>query len=271
MRRSAPAVVALAALAGLLLVGCGPASPTPANDTATVTAGPALQGELTVFAAASLTGAFTEIADDFESAHPGVTVTLNFAGSSALVTQLDEGADADVFASADEATMVKAQDADLTDGDSEIFATNTLEIAVPPGNPADIASFADLAMPGLALVVCAPQVPCGAATQRVADAVGVTLSPVSEEGSVTDVLGKVAAGEADAGVVYRTDVAAATDTVEGIAFAEAADAVNRYPIATLAGSAHPAAAAAFAAFVMGESGQATLARFGFGAGDAANG
>lgn len=265
MRRAAALATSLV-VAGLLLTGCGPASETP-SPTASTASGDALAGDITVFAAASLTGTFTEIADAFEDAHPGVHVTLNFAGSSALVTQLTEGAPADVFASADEANMTKAQDAGLVDGDPEIFASNTLEIAVPPGNPAGIGSFDDLDQPGLRLVVCAPQVPCGAATLQVAELAGVTLTPVSEENAVTDVLGKVAAGEADAGVVYRTDVIAAGDSVEGVEFPESDFVINHYPIATLADSSAPTVAAAFAAFVRGSQGREILAAAGFGDGD----
>lgn len=263
MTRGFAATVAAVAVT-TILVGCGAAS-EPAGSSSASASADALQGEITVFAAASLTETFTDIADAFEKAHPGVTVTLNFAGSSALVTQLSEGAPADVFASADEANMAKATDAALVAGDPVLFASNTLEIAVPPGNPAGISSFADLAAPGLNLVICAPQVPCGAATQTVAADVGVTLAPVSEESAVTDVLGKVASGEADAGVVYRTDIAAAGDSVEGIPFDEAGEAVSRYPIAVLAGSGAPDVATAFVAFVTGAQGRAVLSAAGFGA------
>lgn len=264
MRRGLAAAAALAVVAAVSLAGCGPASDSASTPTATETAD-ALRGDVTVFAAASLTGTFTEIADAFEEAHPGVTVTLNFAGSSALVTQLIEGAPADVFASADEANMTKAADADLVAGNPVLFASNTLEIAVPPGNPANISSFTDLAAPGLNLVICAPQVPCGAVAQAVATDLGITLAPVSEESSVTDVLGKVSSGEADAGVVYRTDIQSAGDGVVGIPFDESSTAVNRYPIAVLSGSGAPDVAAAFVAFVSGPEGQAVLSAAGFGA------
>ena len=160
-------------------------------------------------------------------------MTFNFAGSSDLVAQIQQGAPGDVFASADEANMEKLTADDLQGSDPQAFASNTLEIAVPPGNPADMQSFQDLAEPGLKLVICAPEVPCGAATQKVAEAAGVTLKPVSEEQSVTDVLAKVTSGEADAGLVYVTDVMAAGDEVEGIEFPESVAAVNVYPIATL--------------------------------------
>ena len=251
--------VVVAALA-LALAGCAaqPAGPrTPDAD--------ALAGSITVFAAASLTGAFTGLARDFESRHPGTTVALNFAGSSDLATQLTEGAPADVFASADEKNMTKATDAGLGVGEPVDFATNVLEIAVAPGNPDGIDRLADLDDPHVATVVCAPAVPCGSATAAVAAAAGVALSPVSEESSVTDVLGKVVSGEADAGIVYVTDVLAAGDTVEGVAIDEADRAVNTYPIVALRRSAEPALARAFVAFVAGPDGRRVLHAAGFGA------
>ena len=161
-------------------------------------------------------------------------------------------------------TWPNFEDADLVDGEPVDFATNELEIAVPPTNPAGIADLADLADPGVKLVVCAPHVPCGAATVTVEKAADVTLNPVSEEASVTDVLGKVTSGEADAGLVYVTDVIAAGNAVDGIPFAESADAVNTYPIATLTGSEAADVAEAFVAFILGETGQSVLADAGFG-------
>ncbi|WP_395656823.1 molybdate ABC transporter substrate-binding protein [Nocardioides sp.] len=241
---------ALLALA-LPLAACGGAS-DDAGSTDTVT----------VYAASSLTAAFGEIAQDFEADHDGVEVKLSFGGSSDLVTQIQNGAPADVFASADTATMDELVADDLTAADPQDFATNTLEIAVPPGNPAGISSFADLAKPGVQLVVCAPEVPCGAAAQQVADDAGVTLEPVSEEQSVTDVLGKVTSGEADAGLVYVTDVQAAGDDVEGITFPESAGVVNTYPIAPVKGAGD--LAQQFVEFVLGDTGQQVLADAGFG-------
>jgi molybdate transport system substrate-binding protein len=256
MRRAAAAAAVLVAGA-LALSGCA-ATPTSVAPSA----GP--EGEITVFAAASLGGAFTELAEQFEAANPGTTVRLNIAGSADLATQIIEGAPADVFASADEKNMAKVIDAGLVDGNPVDFATNALEIAVPPGNPAGIDTLADLAAPGVKLVVCAPEVPCGAATATAAQAGGVTLDPVSEESSVTDVLGKVSSGEADAGLVYVTDVIAAGDAVEGIAFDESAAAVTTYPIAALAPSDASAAASAFVAFITGDEGVAVLGAAGFG-------
>ena len=217
---------------------------------------------LTVYAASSLTATFEEIGEEFEAAHAGVEVAFNFAGSSDLVAQIQEGAPADVFASADEANMEKLTAEDLQGTDPQTFASNTLEIAVPEGNPAGIATFDDLAGDDVNLVVCAPEVPCGAAAQKVAESAGVTLSPVSEEQSVTDVLAKVASGEADAGLVYVTDVIA-SDEVQGIEFPEASAAVNVYPIATVAASANADLAEEFVELVVGETGQGILADAGF--------
>lgn len=220
---------------------------------------------LTVLAAASLTSTFERIADDFEAAHPGTDVRLSFGGSSDLASQIENGAPADVFASADTDVMAGLVADGLTDGDPEPFATNTLEIAVPPGNPAGVRSLADLADPGLRLVVCAPQVPCGAAARRVADRAGLTLRPVSEEQSVTDVLAKVTSGEADAGLVYVTDVRAAGSKVDGIAFEESSSVVNTYPVAVVRGAAQPTLAREFVAAVTGAGGQRVLRDAGFGA------
>jgi molybdate transport system substrate-binding protein len=220
---------------------------------------------ITVFAAASLKSSFTEIGAAFEKANPGVTVTFNFAGSSDLVAQIQQGAPADVFASADTANMDKATDDDLVAGSPTDFATNTLEIATPPDNPADVDSIDDLADPDVKVVLCAPEVPCGAAAVGVEKAAGITISPVSEEQSVTDVLGKVVSGEADAGLVYVTDVKAAGDTVGGVTFPESSSVVNTYPIAPLSGSKHADVAKAFADFVAGDRGRAVLTAAGFGA------
>ncbi|HWV78524.1 MAG TPA: molybdate ABC transporter substrate-binding protein [Isoptericola sp.] len=250
-----PLAAGVAALAVMALAGCG-ASASGTGDAGTTT--------LTVFAAASLKGSFEDLAAQFEAAHEGVDVQLSFAGSSDLVAQIQQGAPADVFASADTANMDKLVADDLV-GDPQDFATNTLEIAVPPGNPAGVETLADLASPGVKLVLCAPEVPCGAASVKVADAAGLDLRPVSEEQSVTDVLGKVTAGEADAGLVYVTDVAAAGDDVEGVELPESAEAVNTYPIAPVADSDRAELARQFVDLVLSSEGQQTLAGFGFAA------
>jgi len=246
----------LRAVAGLVLVltcvtACGNDN-AGGDDTTT----------LTVYAASSLKTSFESIGAEFEAAHAGVHVRFNFAGSSDLVAQVQGGAPADVIATADTANMDKLV-ADQLASAPRAFASNTLEIAVPPGNPADIHGLQDLAGKGIYLVTCAPEVPCGAAAQKAELAAGVILHPVSEEQSVADVLGKVTSGEADAGLVYVTDVLAAGDAVEGVPFAESASAVNVYPIATLPDSRNADLAQQFADLVLGASGQAILQQAGF--------
>jgi molybdate transport system substrate-binding protein len=239
-------------LSMLLISGCG-SSVQPAAE----------QQKIMVFAAASLKKTFTDIGEQFKTENPGDSVEFSFAGSSDLVTQLTQGAQADVFASADTKNMDKAAQAGLLAGDPVNFASNTLTIAVAPGNPKKIASFKDLTQQGLNVVVCAQQVPCGSATQKVEQATGVTLNPVSEESSVSDVLNKVTTGQADAGLVYVTDAKGAGDKVAAVAFPEAAGAVNTYPIAVLKESKNPELARRFVDLVTGESGQKVLSAAGF--------
>jgi molybdate transport system substrate-binding protein len=260
-----PGALLLTGALAASLTACGsgsrdaaPASSSPASGTA------AGSGTLTVFAAASLKQTFGELAQTFEQQHPGTKVALNFAGSSDLATQITEGAPADVFASADTRNMDKLKAASLVAGEPEDFATNVLTIAVPPDNPANISSFADLARPGVTVVVCAPQVPCGAATEKVEAATGTTLKPASEESAVTDVLGKVISGEADAGLVYVTDAQGAAGKVKSVPFQESGEAVNTYPIATVGTSAHQELAAEFVDLVSGEAGRKVLDEAGFG-------
>jgi molybdate transport system substrate-binding protein len=255
-RSATPAAALAATLAALLaLAGCGGASSGDSGGSGTT---------ITVYAAASLTSSFQKIADTFQQDHPGTTVRLSFGGSSDLVSQIQNGAPADVFASADTANMDKLTADHLTDGAPRPFATNHLEIAVPPGDPAGVHTFADLAKPGLRLVVCAPEVPCGAAAQQVARKAGVTLKPVSEEQSVTDVLAKVTSGEADAGLVYVTDVKAAGKKVDGIPFRESSSVTNTYPIAVVQDSPQAALAREFVAAVTGAGGRRVLRAAGFG-------
>lgn len=222
------------------------------------------QTTLTVFAAASLTESFGALKNRFEAQHAGVTVTYNFAGSSALVQQLTNGAKADVFASADQPTMDKAVKADLIDGTPAVFATNRLTIAVAPGNPKGIKGLRDLARGGLTVVVCAPQVPCGAATRKVEQETHVTLTPASEEQDVKQVLTKVEAGDADAGLVYLTDAASAGGKVTRVDFPESAQAVNNYPIAVVKGAPQADLARQFEQLVLSDQGRQELAKAGFG-------
>ena len=242
---------ASAAVLTMVLSACGPAT---MRRTAR---------RSSVFAAASLKSTFTQIGEQFKTDNPGAAVEFSFAGSSDLVTQLTQGAQADVFASADTKNMDKAAQAGLLDGDPVNFASNTLTIAVAPGNPKQVTSFQDLTKPGLTVVVCAPQVPCGSATQKVEEATGVDIKPVSEESSVSDVLNKVTTGQADAGLVYVTDATGAGDKVTAVPFPESADAVNTYPIAALESSEHQELARKFIEAVTGEAGQKTLSAAGF--------
>ncbi|MDZ5144732.1 molybdate ABC transporter substrate-binding protein [Microbacterium testaceum] len=235
----------------VLLAGCASTAPAPAASE------DSLSGTVEVYAAASLQRSFDEIASAFEAAHPGVTVSAVYDGSSTLATQIGEGAPADVFASADEKNMSKVA---AEAPDPRLFAGNTLVIAVPTGNPGGVATLADLAR--MTTVLCAPEVPCGAASATLLSNAGVRVTPASSEQNVTAVLTKVAAGEADAGLVYATDVNG-RDDVETIVPAGADAVVNRYPIAALTDAPNPDAAAAFVAFVLGEDGQRVLADAGF--------
>lgn len=245
-------VATLATLA-LLLAGCAaPAASGPSAPPRT----------LTVFAAASLKGSFEELAAGFEAANPGVDVRVSFAGSGALVDQLQAGAPADVFAAADERTYARAHDAGLV-GPGTLFATNRLTLVVESGNPHHVTGL-DASLTGRRLVICAMGVPCGNATEALARDVGVTLAPVSQEQSVTDVLGKVASGQADVGVVYTTDAAAAGARVTAVPVAGAERHLNRYPIGVTASPAQAALAADFVAHVTGPAGRDVLATFGFG-------
>ncbi|MBC7591508.1 MAG: molybdate ABC transporter substrate-binding protein [Salinibacterium sp.] len=248
--------------AGLLLTGCTTPS---ASSSPTSTAQDTLTGTVTVFAAASLTETFGALADAFEQEHPGVTVVFNFGGSSGLATQIVEGAPADVFAAASGATMTTVTDAALTDGDPTVFVTNTLEIAVPAGNPGAVTGLADFADPDLSIAICAVEVPCGSASKTVFDAAAIVAAPDTLEQDVKAVLTKVELGEVDAGLVYRTDVLAAGDSVEGIEFPEASGAVGKYPIARLAASINKDAATAFIAYVLSPAGMKILTDAGFGA------
>lgn len=243
-------MVAILIVAGALVAGGGCGSGD--GDVATVT----------VFAAASLADAFADVEQAFEAAHPGVSIALNFAGSSSLREQILQGAPADVFASANEANMAQLVAAGVADA-PQVFATNRLEIAVPVGNPAGVGGLADFADEDLVLGLCAPEVPCGELSRQVLTAAGLTPAPDTEEPDVRALLTKVAAGELDAAIVYVTDVLAAGGDVEGIEIASAADVVTSYPIATVGGAGADDVSALFVAFVLGAEGQAILRARGF--------
>ncbi len=253
MKRVLVTVVA----AGLFLSGCSAPTAPASPDSFT--------GTVTVFAAASLTDTFGAIADAFEREHPNVTVALNFGGSSSLATQIIGGAPADVFAAASGATMATVADAGLTVGEPTVFVTNTLEIAVPAGNPGGITGLADFANADLGLALCAVEVPCGAASKSVFDGAGIVAAPDTLELDVRAVLTRVELGEVDAGLVYRTDVIAAGDRVEGIEFPEASTAIGAYPIALLSASTNRVSASAFIAWVLSPAGKEILTDAGFGA------
>ena len=247
---------ALLVVSALVLAGCGSSG---SGDTATPKT-----HTLRVYAASSLTKTFQKVGAEFQREHKGTKVDFVFGGSSDLVAQLQQGAPGDVFASADTANMGKLTGASLNTGDPQDFATNILEIAVPPDNPAKIASFADLAKKGVLLDVCAPEVPCGAATVKLEQVTGVTLKPVSQEQAVTDVLAKVSSGDATAGLVYVTDVKGAGASVKGVPFPEASKVVNTYPIVALKSSKDAALAKDFVDLVVGSKGQSVLQAAGFG-------
>ncbi|WP_420330313.1 molybdate ABC transporter substrate-binding protein [Micromonospora endolithica] len=256
MSRTVRAVVAVVAVVTVAaLAACGGTGPGGGSGGS--------GGAVTVFAAASLTDSFTRIGRDFEAANPGTAVVFNFAGSSALATQIDQGAPADVFAAAAPTPMDTVTRAGNADGEPAVFVRNQLVIAVAPGNPAGVRGLADLARPGLKVALCAEQVPCGAAARRVLDAASVTLTPVTLEQDVRGALAKVRLGEVDAALVYRTDARAAAAEVAAVEFAESAGAVNDYLIVVLADAPHPDGARAFVAYVRSAPARAVLAGAGF--------
>jgi len=250
----------------LVLVGCGMAGGGPGGADAAAPGASddgGLSGTLTVFAAASLTDVFEGLGDRLTADNPDLEVRFNFAASSALATQIVQGAPADVFASANEPQMQVVTDEGLADGAPEVFTSNVLEIAVPAGNPADVTGLEDFTRADLALALCAPEVPCGSAAADVFEAAGITPRPDTYEEDVRAALTKVELGEVDAAVVYASDVVSAGEEVEGIAFPEAEDAVNQYPICALADAPNPGAAEAFLALVLSETGRRALRAAGF--------
>jgi molybdate transport system substrate-binding protein len=244
-----PALVLLCAL--LLAAGCGGAADAGGGD------------EVVVFAAASLTDACADLAAAFSAAHPGLAVAHNFAGSQQLAGQLSQGAPADVFVSADQRQMDAAVDAGLVAGEPAVAAGNVLEIAVEPGNPRGVTGLADLGRTDLTVVLAAEEVPAGRYARQALDRAGVRVAPASVENDVRAVLAKVGLGEADAGVVYATDVTAAGGAVEGVTLPAGQNVPAAYPIAALADAPNPEAARAYVDFVLSERGQAILSEHGF--------
>jgi molybdate transport system substrate-binding protein len=218
---------------------------------------------ITVLAASSLTESFTELADTFEADHPGVNVKLAFDSSATLAQQAVDGAPADVLATADTATMDDARDA--LSSDPEPFATNTMVLAVPKDNPADVSGFADLGTGDISFVACVPTAPCGKVAAALLDDNAITLPPASLEVDVKSVLAKVTSDEADAGLVYATDAVAAGDEVESFEIPHAPEELTSYPIATLAQAHDDALARQFVDLVTSAEGRQALADAGFGA------
>jgi molybdate transport system substrate-binding protein len=258
MRR--PIAFAAAALtAAALLSACGSSD---GDTAASAGSSSGLTGQITVFAAASLTGSFTALGKTFEAAHPGTKVNFSFGPSSGLATQITAGSPADVFASASGKTMdtVVAAKAANT---ATTFAKNVMEIAVPPDNPAKITAVADLAKPGVKVALCAAEVPCGVGARAVFTNAKLSVKPVTEEVDVKATLTKVQLGEVDAGVVYVTDVLAAGDKVKGIEIPADVNASTSYPISTLTGSKNTALAQAYVDYVLSADGTQALTDAGF--------
>lgn len=261
-------IVAIAALA--VLCGCSSSDKTTSStgsaagvgSSVTTSSAPAVTGTITVLAAASLTEAFNTLIKQFETANPGVTVKVSYGASSALAQQINQGAPADVFASASTKNMDQVVSAGGATGGTT-FVKNVMEIAVPPSNPANITSVADLAKAGIKLALCQPQVPCGSTAATVFKNANVTVKPVTLEADVKSTLTKVETNEVDAGVVYVTDVRSAGSKVKGIEIPDAINASTEYPIAALTKAPNPTAAAAFVAYILSPAGQQVLAADGF--------
>ena len=255
----------VAAVASLTLAAaCGSDGSTSAGSGSSPAApgSGAASGTVTVFAAASLTESFTSLGRQFEAAHPGTTVKFNFGASSSLAENINQGAPADVFASASPKNMQQVVDADGA-SDSKTFARNVMQIAVPPDNPAGVREVTDLARSNVKVALCQPQVPCGAVAQQVFENVNITVKPVTQGADVKAVLTTVQLGEVDAGMVYRTDVRAAGTKVRGIEIPADQNASTSYPIAALTEAPNPAGAAAFVDYVLSPDGEKVLEQAGF--------
>ena len=267
MRRFALTVVALAAVA---VAGCSSSSSSStasgssssSSPTASSSSSATQTGTITVLAASSLKGTFTQLGKQFEAAHPGDTVKFSFGASSALATQINSGAPADVFASASPKNM----DQVVTPGNAsnpQNFAKNIMEIAVPPSNPAKVTSVNDLAKSSVKVALCQPKVPCGVVASQVFKNAGVTVKPVTLQPDVKSVLTQVELGNVDAGMVYVTDVKAAGAKVKGVTIPASENASTLYPIATISSSTHQAEAQAFVAYVLSPAGEMVLKAAGF--------
>jgi molybdenum ABC transporter molybdate-binding protein len=256
--------LAATTLGAVLLASCGgggePEEQAAPAETTTTTA---VTGTVTVLAAASLTQAFEQLGEQLTADNPGLDVVFSFGPSSGLVEQVLAGAPADVLATADTRTMDEAVAGGAVDGEPEVFARNTLTLAVPAGNPGVVTGLADLARPELRIALCEPEVPCGAASERLLMAAGITAAPDTLTTDVKEATSLVSLGEADAALIYRTDAAAEGDGVETIEVPEADEVVNDYPVAILVDAPNPDGAQVVVDAITGEPGQATLADAGF--------
>ena len=245
---------AIATVSALALVGCSSSKHAATGSTS---------GTVVVFAAASLKNTFTTLATSFEKAHPRVTIVPSFGGSDTLAAQIVAGSPVDVFAAASTATMATVSNAHDAKSTPTVFAKNSLEIAVAPSNPLQVASLADLTKNSVKVAICAPTVPCGAAAAKAFASVNLKPNAVTQEQDVTSVLTKVELGEVDAGVVYQTDVKSAGAKVLGVNFPEAVNAINSYPIAVVTTGKNPKAAQAFVDYVRSADGMTVLQAAGF--------
>ena len=246
--------VFLVAVVAALLSACG-SSGSPSTSS--------LSGTASVFAAASLTASFNAIGTAFQAAHPGVTIKFNFGGTPTLVTQIEQGASADVLASADTTNMDKLKTDGFTAGTPQVFAHNKLEIVVAAGNPKGITGLADLSKPGVIYITEAPTVPAGKYALQILANANVKVTPKSLETDVKSVVSKIELGEADAGIVYVTDVTAAGNKVAGVPIPDSVNVIATYPIVAVKGTKNADIANAFIAYVLSADGQATLQSFGF--------
>jgi molybdate transport system substrate-binding protein len=257
MRRFAFAIAALAAVA---VAGCSSGGSSSSSSSGSGSS--SSTGSITVFAAASLTGSFTQLGKQFEAAHKGDTVKFSFGPSSGLATEITSGAPADVFASAAPANMQQVFSA----GDAsspQNFAKNKAEVAVPPNNPGKVTTAKDLAKKSVKVALCQPQVPCGVVASDVFKNLGIKVKPVTLQPDVKSVLTQVETGNVDAGMVYVTDVKAAGSKVKGVTIPASDNATTLYPIATISSSKHKSIAQAFVSYVLSPTGQQVLATAGF--------
>ena len=259
MNRHPSAVLVTTVVVALGLSACSSSK----KASAAAPASAALSGTVVVFAASSLKATFTTLATNFEHAHAGVKIVPSYGGSDTLAAQITQGAPVDVFAAASTTTMGTVTTAGDGVGTPQVFAKNELEIAVSPSNPDHIASLADVTKSGVKLALCAAMVPCGTAATKAFTAAKLTPHPVTLEQDVASVLTKIELGEVDAGIVYQTDVKSAGSKVLGVNFAEAASAINTYPIVAVKTGKNPTAAQAFVNYVVSAAGQQILQAAGF--------